>query len=96
MPLTAVALKHDGRHRNLWQLRELPFILLKSRVARRIAVPGSIAVECRRHPIRVMLVSRCTQMPEMRSRVQILHSIPGICRAICTQIPDRKRCTQKG
>jgi hypothetical protein len=30
------------------------------------------------------------------SRVQILHSIPGICRAICIQIPDRKRCTQKG
>src|SRR5271154_4421512 len=28
---------------------------------------------------------------KMRSRVQILHSITGICRAVCTQIPDRKR-----
>src|SRR4030088_3184764 len=33
---------------------------------------------------------------KMRSRVQILHSIPGICRAVCTQIPDRNRCKQKG
>jgi hypothetical protein len=33
---------------------------------------------------------------KVRFRVQILHSIPGICRAVCTQIPDRNRCKQKG
>jgi site-specific recombinase XerD len=27
---------------------------------------------------------------KMRFWVQILHSISGICRAVCTQIPDRK------
>jgi hypothetical protein len=33
---------------------------------------------------------------KVRFWVQILHSISGISRAVCTQIQDRNRCKQKG
>jgi PRTRC genetic system protein E len=41
-------------------------------------------------------VSRCTQMPENALSGPDTALNSRICRAACTQIPDRKRCKQKG